>query len=167
MIFCAQLSFAQIELESEKPSFKERLYFGGNLGLNFGDIVFIEVSPLVGYMLSNKASVGTGVIYQYLEFRRPSFSTSIYGGRVFGRYNLFESLFAYAEYEALNLQFINRDNQIIREWVPGLLVGGGYFIRFGSRQRSGLNVMVLYNLLHDPLRSPYPSDIIFRVGVAF
>jgi hypothetical protein len=155
-----------MELQNEKPSFRDRLFFGGNVGLSLGDITYIELSPLVGYSITNRASVGLGVTYQYLEFRRTGVSSSVYGGRLFSRYALLPNVFANAEYEALNLEFLRpSDAKVLRAWVPAFLVGGGYFQRFG--RRGGATLMILYNLLHDPIRSPYPSEVILRAGFVF
>lgn len=161
-----QTAQAQIELQSDRPSFRDRLFLGGNIGLSFGDINYVELSPLVGYVINNRASAGIGVTYQYLEFVRTRVSSSVYGGRIFSRYTVFPNVFAHAEYEQLNLQFFRpKDGKVVREWVPGLLLGGGYFQPFG--RRGGVTLMLLYNLLHDPVRSPYPSEIILRAGFVF
>ncbi len=46
---------------------KDRFWFGGGLGLNFGTVTAIQVEPMVGYYLDrkNKVSVGTGISYWY------------------------------------------------------------------------------------------------------
>lgn len=44
-----------------------RVFFGGNFGLQFGTITNIEVSPLVGYRVTRDFSIGTGITYIYLK----------------------------------------------------------------------------------------------------
>ncbi|WP_373495557.1 hypothetical protein [Aquiflexum sp.] len=150
--------------EGNRPLFKDRLFFGGNFALQFGTITFIDVSPLAGVMITNRFSSGVGMTYQYFNDRRfIGGNNSIYGGRIFSRYNIFPNIFAHAEYESLNLDAYNRiTERFERIWVPGLLIGGGYFIPFGDR--GGTNITLLYNVLHDNFRSPYNSPLIIRFG---
>lgn len=169
-----QTTTAQVYFEEESDSLtlKDRLYFGGNLSLNvFSQSKFIDVSPLVGYMIDENWSAGGGFTYQYIsrEFTaipsgdRFTVSSSVYGGRAFIRRNINETYFAYTEFETLNAEFGVGNANSEREWVPGLFIGAGTFQPFFAN--GGINVMVLYNLLHDELRSPYNSEWVFRVGV--
>ncbi len=160
---------AQTSDEIEGESIKDRIYFGGNLGLQFGTITNIEVSPLVGYRFTNDFSAGLGVTYIYLKTdysNYPDFETNIYGYRLFARHNIQEQFYATAEYENLSLEFIRlNDFAKSREWVPGLFVGGGYFQPVGNR--AGFNIAALYNVMYDDQKSPYNSPWVFRVGFTF
>ncbi|MCH7402677.1 hypothetical protein ACFOUP_05130 [Belliella kenyensis] len=153
----------------ENPPLVDRLYFGGNFAAQFGTITFIDVSPLVGAMITDKFSGGVGVTYQYFDDRRfinASGNRSLYGGRTFLRYNVLPNIFAHTEYEALNFDLFNRNtNEFNREWVPSFFVGAGYFTPFGNR--GGANFTLLYNLMHDNLRSPYNEPYVIRVGFVF
>ncbi|MEX0884775.1 MAG: hypothetical protein WDZ72_15010 [Cyclobacteriaceae bacterium] len=155
----------------ENPPLKDRMYFGGNLSLQFGTITFIDVSPLAGAMITDKYSVGLGATYQYFNNRfYRNAASHIYGGRLFNRYNIFPRIFLHAEYEALNVEVANpipNTNDVIftRDWVPGLFAGAGYFTPFGSR--GGMNFMLLYNFTYDNRRSPYNEPYVLRVGFVF
>jgi len=156
---------AQREIQQgEKAPFKDRVYFGGNLGVAFGTITFVDVSPLAGVMLTNTLSGGLGGTFQYFnDTRFPEGENTIYGGRVFLRNNIFQSFFIHAEYESLNLDLYNpRFDRFERDWVPGFFLGGGYFTPFGGR--GGANFTFLYNFLYDPIRSPYNQPYVLRVG---
>lgn len=169
---CLQVS-AQKQFDPEAESrFFDRVYFGGNFNLQFGDFTVINISPLAGYMVTNRFSVGPGITYQYLKGeaidlftgRIFKYDTNVYGGRVFGRYNLSEQLFAYTEFESLNVEFPNEQaSGLVREWVPGYFIGGGWFQPVGGR--AGLGLTLLLNLLHDDRKSPYNSEIILRAGI--
>lgn len=157
--------FGQREIdEGNRPPLKDRLYYGGNFGMSFGTITFIDVSPLVGAMITNRLSGGVGATYQYFDDRRfIGGSRSLYGGRVFGRYNVFPNIFLHTEYESLNFDLFNPlSERFERTWVPGFFLGAGYFAPFGSR--GGANFTFLYNLLHDNRRSPYNEAYVIRVG---
>ncbi|HAZ26673.1 MAG TPA: hypothetical protein DCY95_20610, partial [Algoriphagus sp.] len=45
---------AQREIYSDSVSFKDRLYFGGNFGMQFGTVTLLDISPLVGVMITNR-----------------------------------------------------------------------------------------------------------------
>ncbi|MEX2592280.1 MAG: hypothetical protein WD426_05865 [Anditalea sp.] len=162
-------AFAQREIyPEEKPSLKDRMYFGGNFSLQFGSLTFIDVSPLAGVMLTDKLSTGLGATYQYLKFARNS--SSVYGGRVFGRYNITRNIFAHTEIESLNTAYVipgatPDQDRLVRDWVNGVFVGGGYFTPFGNR--GGANITLLYNLTYDNRRSPYNEPYVIRVGFVF
>jgi len=159
--------------KSENPykglPFNERITIGGDLGLSFGNqLTYIRIAPVLGYIVNPKLTVGAGPSFQYWEDRRfiPSLETTIYGGSTFGRYFVLDQLFLQAEFEVLNLDEINfsvgsdfdsRD----RVTIPVFFVGGGYSQRTSGG--SGFFVSVMYDLIGD-LNSPYPNDLVFRVG---
>lgn len=158
-------SFAQREIyEGDSIPFKDRLYYGGNFGMQFGTVTLIDFSPLVGVMINPKFSSGVGITYQYFNDRRYiGGETSSYGGRLFSRYNIFPNIFLHAEYESINFDNYNLiSDQFERIWSKALFLGGGYFAPFGSR--GGANFTFLYNVLHDNLRSPYGEPYVIRVG---
>ncbi|MEB2775605.1 hypothetical protein SYJ56_09810 [Algoriphagus sp. D3-2-R+10] len=157
-------SFAQREIYSDSVAFKDRLYYGGNFGMQFGTVTLIDFSPLVGVMITPKFSSGVGITYQYFNDKRfIGGETSSYGGRLFSRYNIFPNIFLHAEYESINFDNYNLfTDQFERIWSNALFLGGGYFAPFGSR--GGVNFTFLYNVLHDNLRSPYGEPYVIRVG---
>src|SRR5690606_32186277 len=129
-------SFAQREIYSEDSvQFKDRLYYGGNFGMQFGTVTLIDFSPLVGVMITPKFSSGLGITYQYFKDKRYfGGEASSYGGRVFSRYNIFPNIFLQGEYERINFDNYNqRADQFERIWSNALFLGGGYFAPFGSR----------------------------------
>jgi len=153
---------AMLPKHPPKERIIDRMFFGGNLGLQFGTVTFIDVSPLVGYRITDKISAGIGVTYQYYHYKDKvyDFETNVYGGRVFGRYFFTDYLFGHAEYEYLNLEafdFFPRR----RVDVGSFLAGGGYFQRFG--QISGFMIMLLYNFT-ESVYTPYTNPII-RIGI--
>lgn len=159
------LAVAQLQEDiEEEPTFWDKVYFGGNFGLQFGNITSIEVSPLMGYRITDDFSAGVGVTYQYFkaDFGSYDFKTNIYGGRLFARHRITQQIFAYSEYESLSLEFMNRNYEMKREWVPALFLGGGFYLPAGRNM--GFSIMALYNLMHDDLRSPYNDPVVLRIG---
>ena len=156
--------------EEDNPPLKDRLYYGGNFSLQLGNITYIDASPLVGAMITEKYSAGMGATYQYYNNKYYVDGAShVYGARVFNRYNVFRQIFLHAEYEALNLELPytlpNNDIIFTREWVPSLFAGAGYFVPFGDR--GGMNFMALYNFSYDNKRTNYNEPYVFRVGFVF
>ncbi len=159
-------SFAQ--QEGEGSGFFDRVYFGGNFNMQFGQITFIDVSPLAGYMFTDRFSAGPGVTYRYLRYGElfGNYSTSIYGGRVFARHTVGNQFFLHGEYESLSVELVGRNSSgdIVtnRDWVPGLLLGGGLFQPIGKK--AGVQLFILYNFLYDELRSPYNEPYVIGAG---
>lgn len=120
----SSLAFAQRPIYSDSTSFKDRLYFGGNFGMQFGTVTLIDVSPLAGVMITDKYSAGIGITYQYFDDRRfIGGSSSTYGGRLFNRYNVLPNIFLHAEYESINFENYNlASERFERIWVNGLFL---------------------------------------------
>ncbi len=173
MSLSAQVYFEEDEIDS--LTFKDRLYFGGNFSANLGfggGASFVDISPLLGYMINEDLSVGVGATYLYVsrEFiilpsnDRFRVSNSVYGGRTFLRHSILDNYFLHTEFETLNTEVLvnNGTDQTVREWVPGFFIGGGTFQPiFG---KGGVNITVLYNLLYNDVKSPYGSAWVVRAG---
>lgn len=131
----------------EPKPITDRLWVGGNVGAGFGNIfTFVDVSPRVGYMVTDRFSVGPGFTYQYLRDNFFNYSTHIYGPNVFARYQLFDFLFLHTEYEHLFLRYQDdlTFNGPIRVNAPGFYAGGGLSNGFGDGRSQGY-IMILYN----------------------
>lgn len=133
-----------------RPSFGERLFFGGNLGLSFGSLTFINISPTVGYRFTDRFGAGLGPAYSYYSDNRDKnyrYTTNTYGGRLFGQYMLLDNLMLYSEYEMINVEVPNLlFTKLVRRNISSLFVGGGYMQRFGNGN-SGISLMLLYNVM--------------------
>lgn len=164
LFFVSAQAFAQREIYSDSIPFKDRLYFGGNLGLQFGTVTLVDVSPLVGVMVTPKLSGGLGATFQYYDDNRfYGAQDTSYGGRVFGRYNVLPNIFTQLEYESINWEaYDNVSENFRRTWSNALFVGAGYFAPFG--RRGGANFTFLYNVLHDNRTSYYAEPYVIRAG---
>jgi hypothetical protein len=176
------LMLAQAQWEDgEKPPLKERLFFGGNIALQFGTITYIEVSPLAGIRLTPRFSPGLSVTYNYYNSNISNFDTHIYGGSVFTRYTFLRNMNKYiplginaaiighAEYEVLNLDaeffdvlglYSNQD----RFWQHNVYVGGG--LGFHAGKNSMFTIFLLWNL-NENENFLYESNPVVRIGFVF
>ena len=140
-----------------------RATIGGGLGLTFGDITIIEVAPNFGYYLTDQIIAGIGFNYTYYGEKRVNFSTTIYGGRIYGEY-LFKNmpLLAHVETELINLEWTTTE----RKNIVNVYVGGGLKQALGGY--SYVYILGLWNLNETTesilIRQPNP---VIRIGFAF
>ena len=150
------------------PSPMDKIRLGGSVGpLSFGTVTSIGVSPIAGYQVTNRLALGGGLSYQYTQIRySPTVKSSYdnYGGRVFGMFQVYESINLNAEYESLNVQYLDYLNNGItrRKWINSAMVGASYSTPIGGRFIRAFNLMVLYNLSYNNLVNPsYPAENIY------
>jgi hypothetical protein len=161
LAFCCEgQDSTMVRKHPPKERFIDKLFTGGNIGAQFGNVTFLDISPLVGYKITDKIAAGIGATYQYYHYkdRYYDLETNVYGGRVFGRYLFTDYLFGHAEYEYLNLEAFDFKRR--RVDVESILVGGGYIQKIGPR--ASIIAMILYNFTESAY-TPYSNPII-RVG---
>lgn len=148
----------------EKIPLRERIQPGGNFSLTLGTFTYVDVSPLVGYKVTQRYVAGLGATYIYQRIRTSwgIAEGNVYGGRVFNRFMLTQTIFAHAEMESMNVLPAYEND---RRWISSPLIGGGFLQSVG--QRGGFMVTALYNLNHQPFVTPYPSPLIIRAGFLF
>lgn len=177
IILSPSLSSAQSSSENS-PKFSDRLFFGGGLGLQFGTLTLIDLSPVVGYRFTDKLEGGLGFTYKYYRYKdyyidyytgqRYDLKSNITGASVFGRYHFLENVFAQIEYERLRYAYTTYYNAGSGMWSEGQVANiDSFFVGGGYRQRisggSYFYVMGLWNLTEDAM-SPYSNPVI-RMGV--
>jgi hypothetical protein len=154
-------------LPKDFSSFKERLFFGGNVGAWFGSTTYLNISPLVGYKVTKKFSVGVGGTYNYFSqtYMNQKYTSTIYGSNVFARYLVLENVFAQVGWDRLSVSDYTSPIPNSRVWIHNLLVGGG--VRQPFSDKGSFIAAVFYNINQTPL-SPYPNPIIqvgFNIGI--
>jgi hypothetical protein len=143
----------------------DKLTVGGGLGLAFGTVTVIDVSPTVGYYFSDQFIGGIGISYLYYkdESFLPAFQTDVYGAKVFGQYFLdFAPIIIHTEIENQNVEAWDTGNRVN---VINLLAGGG--IRQMIGDHSFIQILVLWNF-NETIYTIYPNPIIrggFAIGI--
>jgi len=155
-------------LEAQTVALSDRLFWGGGLGLGFGSVDYVDLSPMIGIDLTKQVSTGIQLTYRYRNDSRysPDLSTTDYGGRVFGRYSFTKlPVFLHAEYELLSYEYVRSDDGTDRDTLDSLLAGGGYFQSIGPN--TVLSMTALYNFSYDGSdpTGPYSDPWTFRVGI--
>lgn len=140
---------AQQTKDEEKPHvFKNTMFTGGGLGVQFGNTTIIEVSPHFGYYPLENISIGVGLTYQYINDRVYKTNINVIGGRVFTRLYLpfFNYIYAHGEYEYIAYYSDIFSTNGKKSWysVNNVLAGIGY--RQPISERTSLNFMLLWNL---------------------
>ncbi|KAF0194700.1 MAG: hypothetical protein FD166_3421 [Bacteroidetes bacterium] len=180
LVFLFSPSFiaAQENRPSEKSRFTDKLFFGGGLGLQFGTVTLVDISPVVGYRVTEKFETGLGFTYKYYRYKDYyidyntgigyDLKSNILGGSIFARYHILENIFAHAEFERLRYSyddFYNSGSVVFSErrtaFINSIFVGGGYRQRITSG--SYFFIMALWNL-NDSSLSPYTNPVL-RMGV--
>lgn len=170
--------------KKEEKKLWDRMYVGGNIGLQFGTITDVEVSPHVGYYIYPRWSAGIGINYEYYNRKSSIYypyaiDTHIYGYNIFTRLALIQdlgktfgigngiSIIGQAEYERLSLErkYFERTSSLDegRFWLDSFLVGGG--IKQAIGKRSSIYLLIMWNL-NETINSPY-SNPIFKFGFDF
>ena len=151
-ILSAGLLAQEADSTASKPMQKRSaepspVYYGGTIGLSFGNYFRLAVQPLVGYKVSPQASVGLKLGYEYIEDKRydEKLTGHNYGASVFGRYRVIPNAYVHAEFAYFSYQYKIRDYETDRTWVPFLYLGGGYIQPVGPN--TSLFVEVLVDLL--------------------
>jgi hypothetical protein len=162
---------AQVSRE-KAPPIRERLFFGGSLGLQFGTVTNIQIAPIVGLWLRPRIAIAAGPEYQY--YKDPYYHTDIYGGKAYLEYVVIKNIgaflsggsstgiFLHLEDELLNLETY-QVNSYERVNVNTILGGAGISQQIGSR--SSVNLMFLW-VLDDSGYSLYNNPEI-RISFSF
>lgn len=166
--------------------FADRLYFGGSLGLVFGNrVTQVDIMPMGGIWIFPQWTIGAGGRYTYRKDRfdlvggrMESQSTNIWGVSAFTQLlpvpdfnktfgiDLHGGVVFHAEYEGLyvDTKFFDATSTSGTGWINMYLVGGGWHQRVG--RRAAINFLVLWDLTNNRF-SPYSSNPILRFNITF
>jgi len=146
------------------------LFYGGYVGLAFGSGQYIELSPLVGYRFSPDFGAGVGLLYRYRKdnYYGQDVSLTDYGGNIFARYHIGSGIFAQAEYDYTNYEYVPNSisGATDRQTYSAFLVGVGFNTAVG--RGAGVYALVLYdfNYSGSDVNNPYSSPVQYRFGVS-
>lgn len=147
----------------------KRLYVGGGVGMAFGEVDYIEISPLLGYRVAPRVLLGGSLLYRYRNDDRYAESLSLndYGASGFVRFDVYQGFFGQAEYEYLDYEYPLALGGTDRTDYSSVLIGPGYTSPLG--RNGGLYFAALYNLSYDSddVNSPYDDPWVIRAGVGF
>ncbi len=130
---------------------RERLFIGGNFNITSTDPFALDLTPQLGYKFNRKFIIGAGFVY------RKTFSSdsidlagvpeNATGYNIFTSYDVLNGFFAYSEFNQLSISKSENDMNSTTS-VTGILAGIGR--RFTVHKMIDMNIMLLYNFLHEP-----------------
>jgi hypothetical protein len=180
LFICLVITSASVisgqDAREQAPPLRERLFFGGSLGLQFGTITDIQVAPMVGLWVLPRLAVAVGPNYRY--YKDPVSQTALYGGNAYLQYvvvrdigsvvplGIHTGIFLHLEDELLSLEsaFWDPSNPYGGRFALNtLLAGAGISQPLGAR--SSVNLMFLW-ALNDSGYGLYSSPEI-RVSFSF
>ncbi len=159
----------------QAPPISERIYFGGNFGLQIGTYTDIEVSPEVGIWLQPRIAVAAGPSIRYMK--DPLGKTDVYGGKAYLRFvRVFDisniipvgvrlSLFMQAEYETLSFRsdWFGTATVEPRTTVSTAFAGFGFSQPMG--RKGSIDIALLF-VIYDSGYEIY-SNPEYRIGFTF
>jgi len=129
----------------------------------------VDLSPLLGYRLNKKFTLGIGVTYRaVLDLEHYQAKDQVYGYRGFFQADAPKGFFLHGEYERMNTAVESSNtstaptDEIYRHWKSGALAGIGKEYSFVKGIKG--QVMVLYDFLHEEGVSPYKKPWVIRFG---
>ncbi|MFA8449357.1 MAG: hypothetical protein ACEPOW_01545 [Bacteroidales bacterium] len=165
----AQGSYNVVSKENNSNDFWRKVFVGGGIGAQFGDITLLEISPKVGYRITDRWLAGLGLSYSYYKntFYKPVYETHLFGASIFSQYLIFTNIFAQVEYGQISYEQVYNiyPLETRRISVPQFLVGGGYRQPLGGG--SAIYISLLFDVIGDK-NSPYTDPIIdfgFQIGL--
>lgn len=138
--------------KKDKIPFSQRLVYGGNLGLWFGSINYVQINPMVGYKLTDWWAAGPSFNYTY--FGNSIANINYYGPGAWTRIRPLRGFYLHTEFSALKTNYYDKV-------VPVWLVGGGVIARgdFAS-----LAFFMMYDAIQNEY-SPYRGSLVPSGGV--
>lgn len=168
------------EYFDDKGSFKDRLWYGADITLNFysvqgGNAFNAGIAPMVGYKITDALSFGPRVEILYHGERYNigngqdlKFNSTNYGLGLFSRLKVFDQYFLHAEYQSLNneigtsVDFTTNTINTSRTWDDHLFIGGGYGASGGG---IGFQVSILWDVLQEFTSQNIP--LYYRMGINY
>jgi hypothetical protein len=163
-------------IDNGAPSLKERLFYGGSLGLQFGGITDIQLSPVIGFWVLPRLAVALGPDYR--GYKDHYGRTDIIGGSAYTQIVIIQDLnnliplgmhygiFLQAEDELLSLESLYWKKLPVKSdrfFINTPMAGAGITQPLGKR--TSLNMAVLWTLV-TPEYDMYSNPEI-RVSIIF
>ncbi len=158
------------EITNSQPS---KFSLGGGLGLYFGTVTNIEISPRVSYQILPRLSTGIGASYIYYNNRYYHYESNIYGLSSFTSFDIVKDLrnifptenpsrlVLHFEANWLNLppemDFTAKSQRSNRFWLFQPQIGLGFKMPFGTKSYGVL--FILYNI-NEQIYSPYQNPVL-------
>ena len=141
---------------------QKRVELGGNIGLQFGTVTIVNISPSAGYWFTNYLMGGIDLTYLYShDSRKGGYKGSTYGIDIIGKLYPYHNFYLEANYSNLNTGLSSIGVVKDRIWTKALLIGGGYSQQLS--EKVFLNFSILWDVIGEEW---YPFDNpLIRAGI--
>ncbi len=140
-----------------------RIVLGGSLGMSFGDYTNINVSPQIGYMVSNYLTLGGGVSYNYYGQKNADYTRNYLGANLYARAYPIQYITLFAQPEVQRSWGKSGGVNDAEDVFACLLLGAGLVIPTGN---NAVTISFYYDVLQHR-SSPYGNKIGYSVGYTF
>ena len=146
----------------------EKIILGGNFDIQIVDPILIDISPLVGFRLNKKFTIGLGGTYRVdLTLDTKSFNgrydNEVYGFNSFISYDIIKRFFVYGQYDYLSEKGPDQDvAQGHQTWEPAFMAGIGR--SFSVHTKITGTVMLLYNIIESNIKNPAGNRFQIKFG---
>lgn len=172
IVWNSHAQFFEAEPEEQEENQEEELdfkpwYYGGYMSLSFGTYTIVGLTPLVGYKISPRFSVGGQLSYEYVKDKTYedygiTYEASSLGYSLFSRYRVIPLLYGHMEFSQMNYENYYTDGGSYRDWVSFLWIGGGYSQPVG--QNIWFNTQILFDVINNENSPYYGYEPYFSVG---
>jgi len=146
------------------PAGPSKWFYGGGLGISFGAVDYVSISPMIGYHVIPRLDVALQPFYSYTNYDYNDFTANNYGADLIARFKAFRRLFIEGRYEWISYEYLDSSGNDARSSSTYPFAGAGYYMGAGH---VGVAFSALYNFNYDendPFR-PYDSPWLFQVSV--
>jgi hypothetical protein len=156
----------------------ENLFIGITFSALFGNFIFLDASPYVGYLLNRHVAVGIGGTYIYTAYLSNNryVGDNVYGGRLFVNLRPLPSvrslqgIYVHLEGEYLNHTVVGATGRLTREFVPAVNLGLGFNPSFENGFSVTTEVLVNALWFRQVANGPtpvYASPWQYRIGLYY
>lgn len=165
LLIVLSVVFLSFTVWSQGTELKNYFFTGGSVGLSFGSITNIEISPTFGYYINDYLSAGVGGTYQFYnsEYYYPTLRLNIFGGRAFFRIHPLQMFYLHGEYEILTYKtdIFHPTGEMENIISENVLAGIAYSERIS--ETVSYYMMLMYNF-NRTIYTPYANPV-YRVGI--
>lgn len=164
--FLMNTSFSQDSLETKKFFNPELIEVGAGLGLDaFGSSgVVLSLQPSLILPFTERIHFGIKPNLTYFRDLVSNSDDIIFGASILGRGYFSENFYGQLEFEELNANAPGISTTNPRQWIPSLMIGGGYRKKIDI---VSTYVTGMYIVNYRSTNSVYPRPIVIRAGVTF
>lgn len=144
----------------------QRLVIGGDFNVVKTNPLSLDLSPVLGYKINKIFEAGVSGSYRtLLEVNKAGISDTSnnpYGFGLFANHMVYKNFFGQLEGNRTKTTngTIERPQRV---WQSSLLIGVGRELKITNWLK--MRAVVMFNLFHDNLKSPYGSPVIFKTGI--